>query len=127
RRVALDLLDGVWAVARLAPDTPIPDWLPRDGALVSVTRTAEELSLVCPEEAVPRGVRTERGFRCLVVRGPLAFSEIGILAALARPLAEAGVSLFALSTFDTDFLLVPARGLDRAVEALRRAGHVVAG
>ncbi len=102
------------------------------GGFVSVTRTSDELSLVVAEEAVPRGatadgLRVQSGWRCLKVAGPLDFSLVGILASLAVPLAEAGVSIFAISTFDTDYLLVPASDLARAVAELKVRGHRVAG
>jgi hypothetical protein len=81
--------------------------------------------VVCPESVVPEGVRREDGWRCLGVRGPLAFELTGVLAALAAPLAAAGVPIFALSTFDTDYLLVPGDRLDAALAALDAAGHRV--
>lgn len=112
------------AVAQLTPGTPLPAWAVR-GPLWSATRTAEELSLVCAAEDVPAGVRAEAPWRALRVQGPLDFAQTGILAALAVPLAEAGVSIFALATYDTDLLLVRAAQLDAAVRALEAAGHEV--
>lgn len=79
--------------------------------------------MVCPEEAVPAEVRGERGWRCLAVRGPLAFELTGVLASLAAPLAAAGVPIFALSTFDTDYLLIPGARLETALDVLHTAGH----
>jgi hypothetical protein len=93
---------------------------------VSVTRTDAELSVVCPEDAVPAPVRAERGWRCLRVRGPLGFGMTGVLASLAGPLASSGVSIFVVSTYDTDYLMVQERDLERAKDALARAGHAVA-
>jgi hypothetical protein len=116
-RYTLLLLPGTYAVCRLAADEPIPAWA--TGALISVTRTGEELSVVCGAEAVPAGVRCETGWRCLRVAGTLDFSLVGVLATLLVPLAEAGVSVFAISTFDTDYLLVKESNLVRAVEALQ--------
>jgi hypothetical protein len=121
RRLRLDLLPGRFAVCRLEPDAAVPDWA--SGELCSLTRTAAELSVVCPEGAVPRQVRHQGGWRCLEVRGPLAFELTGVLASLASPLAAAGVPLFALSTFDTDYLLVPGDRLEEALRALTAAGH----
>ena len=83
------------------------------------------MSLVCPEAGVPPGVRREAGWRCLRVRGPLAFTETGVLASLASPLAAAGVPIFVLSTFDTDYLLLPGARLETALVVLRTAGHRV--
>jgi hypothetical protein len=125
-RLALVVLEDVFAVCRLGGDEPIPPWA-LAGGLVSITRTAEELSIVCPQAVVPAEVRAERGWRCLRVAGTLAFSLVGVLAALTAPLAEAGVSVFAVCTFDTDYLLVKENDLGRAAEALRRHGHRVEG
>ena len=117
-------LHGAYAVCRLAADVPVPDWA-AGGPFVSITRTAEELSVVCPETGVPEGTRCERGWRALRVAGALDFSLTGALASLLGPLADADVSAFALSTFDTDYLLVKEKDLPRAEQALRRAGHVL--
>lgn len=118
----LTLLPDPLAVCRLAADDALPAWLPARG-FVSVTRTADELSIVCADDAVPDGIRAERGWRCLAVAGPLDFGMTGVLASIAAPLADAGISIFALSTFDTDYVLVKAEKLAAAAEALRRAGH----
>lgn len=123
--LSLALLDGVYAVARLAPSDSIPDWAIA-GSFHSITRTANELSIVCEAAPVPSDVRAERDWRCLEVAGPLDFSEVGIMAALTRALADAGVSVMALSTYDTDYLLVREAALDRAIEALGSDGHSVA-
>ena len=97
------------------------------GELFAITRTPDELSIVCSQANVPPNTFSEPDWRALKVSGPLDFSLTGILASLASPLAQAGISIFALSTFDTDYLLVKSGALDRAVEVLRRAGHAVAG
>lgn len=112
------------AVCRLAPDAPVPP-LPLRAALVALTLTRDELSLVVPEDAAPPGAQVEAGWRALRVAGPLDFALTGILAALAEPLARAGVSLFALSTYDTDYILVREAQLPRALETLRAAGHTI--
>ena len=122
--MTLDVLAGRLAVCRLPPDAPVPAWA-WGGAVQSVTRTDAELSVVCAEGAVPAGVRAERGWRALRVRGPLPFDAVGVLASIAAPLAAAGVSIFSLSTFDTDVVLVREGDLDAAVAALGGAGHAV--
>lgn len=96
-------------------------------SLVSITRTAEELSIVCAEAAAPEGARVERGWACLVLEGPIPFTETGVLSGLLAPLAGAKVGIFAISTFDTDYLLVKHVQLDTAVTALRQAGHHISG
>ncbi len=126
RVLALDVVPGRLAVARLGPGEAEPGWARGEG-FVSVTRTPGELSIVCEEASLPDSVEAERGYRRLAVRGPLAFAETGILAALCIPLAAAGVPLFVLSTHDTDHLLVPEAALPAAAAALRGAGHGVHG
>src|SRR5512147_1551901 len=120
----LELLDGSYAVVRLDAGEPPPAWT-TSGPFVSITRTEAELSVVCPEEAVPADAQAERGWRCLRVAGPLGFGMTGILASLAGPLASSGVSIFVVSTYDTDYLLVQDRDLDRGTAALSRAGHTI--
>jgi hypothetical protein len=120
----LDVLDGGLAVARLGPDEPLPQWA-SGGPLCAVARTAQELSVVCPAERVPTGVRQEDGFRAMVVRGPLDFAVTGVVSALSAPLARAGIPIFVISTFDTDYLLVREARLDQAMSVLRDAGHEV--
>lgn len=116
------------AVCRLEPGLPVPRWVPEEAApLMSVTRTRDELSIVAPQEVVPEDVTAERGWRALSVRGPLEFSMTGVLASLSGALAEAGVPIFVVSTYDTDWLLVRGGDLGRAVDVLRAAGHHVPG
>ena len=121
----LRVLPGTLAVARLGPGEPVPEWASGAGALHAVVRTAAEVSIVCEDAAVPADVRAERGFRALAVAGPLDFALTGVLAALAVPLTEAGVSIFGVSTYDTDHVLVRAERLEEAIAALRAAGHRV--
>jgi len=124
RRFELTVLPGFFAIVRLAADAPLPSWA-TVGGFFSVTRTSDELSVICLTNQVPSGLTAEAGWRALKVHGPFALSEIGVLAALAAPLAHAKVSLFAISTFDTDYLLVSDKKLDAATAALRAAGHGV--
>ncbi len=122
----LDVLAGRYAVARLDPGASAPGWAV-EGTLSALVRTAHELSVVCAADAVPGDVRREGPFAALAVRGPLDFALTGVLHALTDPLARAQVSIFALSTFDTDLVLVRQPDLERASAALRAAGHVVRG
>jgi hypothetical protein len=118
----LTVLPGSFAIVRLAPEAPVPKWT-MQGRFFSVTRTSDEVSIVCPADQVPVGFASETGWRALKVEGPFALSEIGVLAALAAPLAEVKVSLLAISTFDTDYLLVGEKQLHAAIRALKGAGH----
>ena len=120
----IDLLPGAYAICRWPPGETLPDWLNHSG-FVSVTRTTEELSIICPDEFVPPGVRCERGFRLLKVEGPLPFDAIGIIARLAGVLAAAQISLIAVGTFDTDYVLIKDDRRESATAALRAAGFEV--
>ena len=99
-------------------------WATR-GAFYSITQSNEELSIVCSQGDVPSGVHAERGWRALKVKGPLDFGLTGILASLASPLAQAGISIFAVSTFDTDYVLVKQETLGEATQVLSSSGHEV--
>jgi len=122
--VTLDLLPGSYAICRLDATADVPSWAARPG-FSSITRTAEELSIVCATDAVPDGIHAQRGYRGLAVRGPLDFSLVGIVASLAVALAAASISIFVVSTHDTDYLFVRDADLGRAVATLRDAGHAV--
>ena len=122
--MTLDLMPGAYAICRLGAVAPLPSWA-GGGAFSSITRTPHELSIVCASEHVPPEVPAQRAYRCLVVRGPLDFSLVGIVAALSAALAAASISIFVVSTHDTDYLFVRDDDLARAVTVLRDAGHTV--
>jgi hypothetical protein len=126
RHLELSLLPEHFAISRLAADSPIPGWATQ-GPFYSVTRTGDELSIVTELSRVPADIQSQPVWRVLKVHGPFVLSEIGVLAALAMPLAEAKISLFAISTFDTDYLLVTSETLPAATAALERAGHTIYG
>jgi uncharacterized protein len=122
--LTIDVLTDSYAVSQLGAESAIPGWADGPG-IVSIGRTSDELSVVCLEVRVPSGVTTERGWRCLMFRGPFAFDQTGILSSVAEPLAHARIGIFAISTFNTDYLMVKAENLDRSIDTLRAAGHVV--
>ena len=124
KALSLTVLDPTLAVTRLPAGEGLP-WWAAGSSVLSFTRSADETSVVCESRLVPREARSEGGFRALRVDGTLAFQETGILVSLATPLATAGVPVFVVSTFDTDYVLVPGLRLGDAVEALRKAGHSV--
>jgi hypothetical protein len=119
----LIVLPGRYAVCRLPADAAVPPWA--TGDFVTITRTAEEISIVCSAEGVPDGIRSEAAFRCLRIAGTLEFAVVGVLASLVVPLANANIPAFAVSTFDTDYLLLKEADVEKAVNALREAGHQV--
>jgi len=123
RKLSLRILSERFAIARLEPGAAIPDWV--GGAITCVARTPSELSILCAEDRLPAAVRANRSWRCLEVVGPLDFGEVGILSSLCKSLADAGISVFVFSTFDTDYLLVRAERLAEAAACLRQAGHAL--
>jgi hypothetical protein len=122
--LTLELLLRQFSVCRLAADAAIPQWGTR-GVLSSVTRTADEVSIVCDSKNVPGEVMSENGFRCFKLAGPFPFAMTGVLASVLEPLAKAKISIFAVSTYDTDYVMVKEKSLAKAIKALRAAGHQV--
>ncbi len=112
-----------FAIVRLSASEEMPRW--PSGDFVSITRTPDELSIVCKESAVPAGSHADRGWGCLKLEGPIPLHTVGMAAQFTGLLAKAGVSVFLISTFDTDYLLVKGDELDRAADALRGGGHSV--
>ena len=119
-------LEGLYGICRLDPTEPVPAWASR-GEFSSISRSTAELSIVCVQRAIPDTVRCDRDWRVLEVEGPLDFALVGILADLSSALARADISLFAVSTFDTDYLAVHEADFAASVRALREAGHTVQG
>ena len=124
RSFELSLLAETFTICHLAADAAVPEWATQ-GQFFSITRTSEELSVIAESALVPERLRTEVSWRVMKVHGPFDFSEVGVLAALVQPLAAAGVSVFAVSTLDTDYLLVQRSQLREAVTGLRNAAHRV--
>jgi hypothetical protein len=124
--LTLEVLPGLLAVCRLSVSQAVPEWVLRL-PFWSITRTEDEMSVVVPEALASPGWKQEVGWRALKVRGPLDFGLIGVLSRLSGALAASNVSLFAISTFDTDYVLVREADLARAVAALQAAGCTVAG
>jgi len=124
RSLTFTLLPGDYAFCRLDPAAPIPAWA-TDGPFFSVTRTADELSIFCREAGVPADAKVSRGWRCLKVEGPFDFSAVGVIASFAGPLAEAGLSISVVSTYDTDYLFMQKPALDQALSLLHSLGHAV--
>jgi hypothetical protein len=125
---AIEVLPDPLSVCRLASDASLPEWAMRAGGFFSVTRTADELSIICATAHVPpatASVARDDGWRALKLIGPFAFTEVGILLGLAAPLAAAGISILPIATFETDYVLVPEVRLASALSELRLVGHTV--
>jgi uncharacterized protein len=121
--LSLTLLDGRYAVCRLDADADLPDWASGKLPLLSLTRTATECSIICPQDRVPADVRAERHWHCLRLEGPFDVDLPGVLVSVTLPIADVGLTCFAISTYDTDYLLV--RDLERAADVLVLAGHII--
>jgi hypothetical protein len=115
------LFPGYYAIVRLAPDAPLPDWATR-GDFTSTTRTSDELSVVCPTINLPPDVPSPHRWRCLKLEGPFPFSETGVLLSFIEPLATKDVPIFAISTYDTDYVLIQEEFM-WAIDVLGAAGH----
>lgn len=124
RQLALSLLDGTYGICRLPAAAGLPDWTLAT-PLFSITATESELTIVCPWEAIPSESRGQTSWRCLRIDGSFALDETGVLASVAEPLAEAGISIFVVSSYDTDFILVKKAKVETAVAALAANGHAV--
>jgi hypothetical protein len=121
-RYPLRVWDGEWAICRLAPEADVPEWAWEPSRLTVIARTAAELSIVAPAATVGPGVQSEGGFRVIEVVGPVPFAVTGLIASIAAPLAAAAISVFPVATYDTDYVLVKAASLARAVDVLSAAG-----
>lgn len=127
-KLTLSVLEDGFSILRLEKSSEMPLWI-YESSFFSVTRTPEELSIVCQENSIPvnipADIKAERSWSCLKIEGPLAFGLTGILAGISTILADNNVSIFAVSTYDTDYILIKERDLKRATEALTQAGHEI--
>jgi hypothetical protein len=123
-KLTLIILRETFAICRLGKDAPIPDWV-FQGNLYSVTRTKDELSIVCPLINVPKGIVSNQGWSCLKVKGPLDLSLTGIISSIASTLERENISLFSISTYDTDYIMVNEKNLEKAIFALTEAGQQI--
>jgi hypothetical protein len=118
----LQLLPGEFAICQLDADQEIPGWASL-GTFHSITRTPDELSILCARPQIPDHIPCQPGWRLLMIEGPFEFDEIGVLAAITTPLAQAGISLLTISTYDTDYILIQQDKYNQAVKVLETAGH----
>jgi len=121
RQLKFRRLPGPYAIVRLAPDSPVPAWATR-GDFISITRTADELSIVCPADNLPPDVHSPHRWICLKLEGPFPFSQTGVLLFFIEPLSKNDIPIFAISTYDTDYVLVQEESSATAIELLKRDG-----
>ena len=115
-------LQKTYAIVKLEADSPVPEWAAR-GEFTSVTRTLDELSIVCPADNLPPEVKSTHRWTCLKLEGPFAFELTGVLLSFIEPLSSNGIPIFAVSTFDTDYVLIQEESAGMALNELQRAGH----
>jgi uncharacterized protein len=126
KTLTLEILAGHYAIHRLPPNSSIPDWALNATGFSSITRTSDELSIVCESIITDtQDVGQDAGWACLKLIGPFAFDLTGILTSVLNPLRDAEIGIFAISTFDTDYVLVKLEHLERAVLTLENAGHII--
>ena len=123
-QLTIVIYEKMYAVCQLQPDATIPTWA-EGSEFVSSTRTAAELSLVCQQDMLPGDVRAEKNRRLMRIEGKLGFELTGVLASVTAPLSKAELSIFAISTYDTDYLLIADEDLQKATEMLEAAGHTI--
>jgi len=116
-KFTLSVLPETLGICHLSKNSPIPEWA-EDISFCSITRTKEELSVVCPQDKIPAGVMAEKGWKAFMLGGDLAISSVGVIASLAKPLADAGISIFNVSTYETNYILVEEKNIDEAVRVL---------
>jgi len=120
KKLTLSILPEKLGICHFDKNSPIPSWAIKENRFSAISKTRDELSIVCPQDKIPGGVLVERDWRAFKVEGPLGFVLTGIVASLSEPLAKAKISIFYISTYETDYLLVKEENLDRATEILGR-------
>ena len=124
-RLKFHRLPGQYEIVRLAPDASVPDWAVQ-GEFTSITRTRDELSIVCPTGNLPPDVQSTHRWICLKLEGPFPFSQTGVLLSFIEPLSNNGIPIFAISTYDTDYVLIQEEYAGAAISFLQQAGHELA-
>ena len=117
------MLRGIYGVVHLATEALLPEWAIK-GEFTSITRTPDELSIVCPAENIPDEVHSPHRWRCLKLEGPFPFTQTGVLLSFIEPLSGNDIPIFAVSTYDTDYVLVPEEFAERALAVLKQSGHI---
>jgi len=123
-RLKFRRLNGLYVIVHLAPDAPEPEWATR-GEFTSITRTADELSIVCPTANLPPDVNSPHRWICLKLEGPFPFSQTGVLLSFIEPLSSQGIPIFAISTYDTDYVLIQEEFANASLNVLQEAGHQI--
>jgi hypothetical protein len=124
RQLKLSLLKDKYAICTLPKDAPIPDWALTQ-SLISITRSEKELTIVCRQDIIPSEPQSDLNWRCFRIDGSFDLNQIGVISSISSPLADAGVSIYVISTYDTDYFLVKENNLDKTISTLSNSGHSV--
>jgi hypothetical protein len=119
KKLTLSVLPEKLGICHFDKNSPIPSWATEGSSYFTITKTKDELSVVCPQEKIPGGVLAEKDWRAFKVEGPLGFTLTGIVSVLSSPLAQAEISIFYISTYETDYILVKEENLEKAKKVLR--------
>ena len=125
RQLKLSLLEDFFGICVFENNAPIPDWVVA-ASFCSITRTEKELTVVCPQNIIPADIEHERDWRCFRIDGSFDLNQIGVISSLAAPLAQAGISIFVVSSYDTDYILVKEEKVEQAIAVLSGDGHSIA-
>ena len=123
-KIRLKKLTGLYAVAQINQQEKVPDWVDGDG-FVSISRTDDELSLVCLQQRIPPEIKMDKGWICFKFQGPFAFGEAEVILSIIRPLSENGIGKFVVSTFNGDMILIKLEDVPTAITLLQEAGHTI--
>ena len=121
-KLRLRVMPQVYAICSFPPDAILPDWA-HCSSILSITKTPKEITLVCEEDHVPGECQKSENFKCIKVEGSFDLDAVGVLASIAGPLAQNRISLYVISTYDTDYVLIHAKNIDKAVSCLDKLGH----
>jgi len=124
RKLQLSLLDEVYGICIFPNNAPVPEWAVT-ASLYSITRTKKELTIVCPQSVIPSDCEYDSNWRCFRIDGSFDLNQVGVISSLAAPLAQAGVSIFVVSSYDTDYFLVTGEKVEKAIAALSDNGHLI--
>ena len=120
----LSLLEEKYGICSLPKDAPIPHWVSKE-SLVSITRTDKELTIVCKQDIIPSKLQSDLNWRCFKIDGSFDLSQIGVISSISSPLADAGISIYVISTYDTDYFLVKDDNLEKTISVLSNFGHSI--
>jgi hypothetical protein len=124
RQLQLSLLKDKYGICTLPNTAPIPDWALTQ-SLASITRTEKELTIVCRLEILPSQYQSDLNWRCFKIDGSFDLNQIGVISSISSPLADAGISIYVISTYDTDYFLIQEQNLEKTISVLSNSGHYI--